>query len=190
MSRKPTHPINDIILNRWSSRAMSGESLSDDELMPLFEAARWAPSSFNNQPWRFIYAKRDDDSWSSLFDLLIEGNQAWAKNAAALVIVISRKTFEHNDKPARTHTYDTGAAAENLAIEGTQRGLVVHAMEGFDYDKAKAVAKIPDNFQVEAMIAIGKKGKTEDLPEHFQKGEEPNGRKELGEIVMEGQFRE
>jgi nitroreductase len=108
--RKSNYPISSIILNRWSPRAMTGEELSDKELMTLFEAARWAPSSYNNQPWRFIYAKRNSPNWEKFLNLLVSGNQIWAKNAAALVVVISHNNFEHNNKQARTHSFDTGAA--------------------------------------------------------------------------------
>lgn len=157
-ARRPGYEIHPIILSRWSPRAMTGEGLSDDELMPLFEAARWAPSSYNGQPWRFVYAKRETEHWDKFYNLLAEGNKLWAQKAAVLVVVVSRKRFEHNEKPARTHSFDAGAAWENLALEGTRRGLVIHGMQGFDYDKARDVLGIPEAFQVEAMIAIGKRG--------------------------------
>lgn len=187
-TRKAEYPIDPLFLDRWSPRAMSGESLTDDELMPLFEAARWAPSAFNAQQRRFLYGKRDTQNWDVFFDLLSQGNKIWAKNAAVLVVVISRKNFEHNEKPSRTNMYDTGAAWENLALEGSLRGLVVHGMQGFDYEKARTVLKVPDHYEVCAMIAIGKKGKKEDLPENLQEREEPNSRRPLKEIVIEGVF--
>ena len=188
-NRKPEYEINPLILGRWSPYSMTGEKISDEELMSLFEAARWAPSSYNGQPWRFIYAKRDTKDWDKLFNLLVEGNQGWAKNAAALVVIISRKNFEHNNKPSITHTFDTGSAWENMALEASSRGLAIHGMEGFDYDKAKEDLEIPDDFEVCAMAAIGKKGKIEDLPEEMQQREQPRDRKPLKEIVMEGKFR-
>ncbi len=187
--RKPTYPIQPLILHRWSPRAMSGESLSDEELMPLFEAARWAPSSYNGQPWRFLYAKRDTPHWKTFFNLLVEFNQSWCKNAAVLVVVIARKTFEYNNKPCITHQYDTGAAWENLALEGSARGLVVHGMEGFDYKKAQKDLKIPDAYAVLAMAAIGKPAAKENLPENLAKMEVPSDRKPLKEMIMEGEFR-
>ncbi len=187
--RKANYEIHPAILNRWSPRAMTGEELADDELMPLFEAARWAPSSYNGQLWRFIYAKRSSEHWKKFLGLLNDWNRQWAKNAAVLVVVASRKNFEYKDRPSRTHAFDCGAAWENLAIEGAHRGLVVHGMEGFDYDKAKEVLGIPDNYEVHAMIAIGKRGKKEDLPEELQKREEPSDRRPLSEIAMEGKFR-
>jgi nitroreductase len=187
--RKPTHDISPIFLNRWSPRAMTGESLADDEFFSLFEAARWAPSSYNNQSWRFIYAKRDTPAWKTLFGLLVEFNRSWCKNAAALVVIISKATFDHNGKPARTHSFDTGAAWMSLALEGSMRGLVVHGMEGFDYEKAKKALNIPDGYQVEAMCAIGKRAPKDVLPQEMQEREQPSGRKPLKDIAWEGTFR-
>src|SRR3989344_2665269 len=187
--RKPEYPIIPLILNRWSPRAMSGEGMSEEELMPLFEAARWAPSSFNSQPWRFIYAKRNTEDWNVLFNLMGEFNQSWAKNASVLVVVISRKFFEHNEKPSRTHSFTTGSAWQNLALEASSRGLVAHGMEGFDYEKARKDLEVPDDYDIAAMIAIGKKGKKDFLPEELQKIETPSNRKPLKDIIMEGKFK-
>ena len=189
-NRKPEYEINPLILNRHSLRAMSGEPLSEEELLPLFEAAKWAPSSFNNQPWRFIYAERNSNHWNAFFNLLNEGNKSWCKNAGVLVVMISRKTMEFKEKPNPTHSFDAGAAWENLALEATSRGLIAHGMVGFDYKKARKELKIPGNFQVEAMCAIGKKGKIKELPENLREMETPNGRKQLKEIIMEGKFKE
>ena len=186
--RKPGYDIDPLFVNRWSPRAMNGEPLSDDELMPLFEAARWAPSSFNNQHWRFIYAKRDTPAWKTLFDFLGEFNQAWCTKAAVLVVIISKTTFDYNGKPAITYSFDTGAAWENLALEGSRRGLVVHGMEGFDYAKAKHDLGIPDDYRVEAMAVIGKHAPKESLPPELQAREQPSDRKPLKDIVWEGKF--
>lgn len=186
--RRPDFDIDRIFLNRWSPRSMSGDEISRDALFSLFEAARWAPSSNNNQPWRFIYACKNTDRWPIFFDLLTEQNKIWAKNAAVLIVVVSKKTFDYNEKPARTHSYDAGAAWENFALQGSLKALVVHGMQGFDYDMARKTLNIPDVFQVEAMIAVGKPGKKEDLPEGLQEREMPSPRKNLSEIVMEGSF--
>lgn len=182
------HEVSRIFLDRWSPRAMSGEHISDDELLTLFEAARWAPSSFNNQPWRFIYAKRDSNHWEKFYDLLAEGNRAWADKAAVLIVVISKSTFDYNGKPSATHTLDTGAAWENLALQGSKNGLVVHGMQGFDYDRAGNELNVPDDFKVEMMIAVGRPGSVKELPEKLQAGEVPSGRKTIKEIVSEGEF--
>jgi nitroreductase len=184
--RKSDYPINPLILNRWSPRSMTGEALNDDDIMSLFEAARWAPSSYNNQPWRFIYAKRNTKHWDRLFNLLMEGNKIWAKNAALLVVVISRKNFEFNEKPAITHQFDAGSAWENLSLEASSRGMVAHGMQGFDYKKAGVDLGIPPDFEVMAMIAIGKKGPKEILPPELQEKEKLTDRKPLKEIIMEG----
>jgi nitroreductase len=187
--RTSEYPINPLILNRWSPRSMTGEELDDDDIMSLFEAARWAPSSFNNQPWRFIYAKRNTEHWHRLFNLLVDANKTWVKNAALLTVVISRKNFEFNEKPARTHQFDAGSAWENLALEASSRGIVAHGMQGFDYEKAKAELGIPADFEVMAMIAIGKRGPKENLPTELQDKEKPNDRKALKDIIMEGTYR-
>lgn len=189
-NRTAQHAIEDLILHRWSPRAMSGESISDEELMQLFEAARWAPSSYNNQPWRFVYAKRDTPAWDIFYDLLVQFNKDWAKNAAVLVVIVSRDTFEYNGKPSKTHSFDTGAAWQNLSLQGTAQGLVVHGIEGFDYKKAKELLHIPDGYTVEAMCAIGKPGKKEDLPAEMQEREEPSDRKPIEECVFEAIFKE
>src|SRR3979490_2365787 len=135
--RRSDYPIDPLFLDRWSPRAMSGEEITETELLTLFEAARWAPSSYNGQPWRILYARRDTGHWTLFFNLLVEINQTWAKNAAALAVLISKETFDHNGEPAITHSFDTGAAWANLALQGTLNGLVIHGMQGFDYGKAK-----------------------------------------------------
>ena len=186
--RKTEYPIDDQFLKRQSPRALSGEAISKEELMTLFEAARWAPSSFNEQPWRFIYAMRDTPEFEKLFSFLVDFNKSWCVRAAALIVVFSKKTFNHNGKENVNHSSDTGAAWENLALQAQTMNLVAHGMNGFNYAKAKAELGIPDDHQVEMMIAIGKHGKIEDLPEDMRPGEKPNERRPLKEIVFEGKF--
>src|SRR6478609_4369045 len=153
--RKANHEIEPFLLDRWSPRAMSGEEISHEELMRLFEAARWAPSSFNAQQWRALYARRGTEHWQTFFDLLVDANKAWA----------------------------------NFALQGFHQGLVVHGMEGFDYERARKELRIPDEFQIEAMAAVGKPGPKELLPEKLQARESPNDRRKLSESVFEGPFR-
>ncbi len=186
--RQPGYPVESWIVNRWSPRALSGEEISQEELMTLFEAARWAPSSYNGQPWRFFYARRDHAHWDEFFDLMVEFNQGWAKDAAVLIVVVSRTTFEHNDKPAQTHSFDTGSAWENLALQASAMGLVAHGMQGFDYDKARQVLQLPDHYHVEAMVAVGLPGNAEDLPEGLREREKPSDRKPLEDIICEGPY--
>jgi nitroreductase len=186
--RQPDHEISPIFLNRWSPRAMSGDEVSREELMSLFEAARWAPSSMNNQPWRFLYAMKNTLHWDKFFGLLTASNQNWCRNAAVLIVVVSKKTFDFNGKPARTHSYDSGAAWGSLALQGSFMGLVVHGMQGFDYDRAKTALNVNDECQVEAMAAVGRPGRKEDLPQTLQEREFPSSRKKLEELVFEGGF--
>ncbi len=187
--KKSDYPINSLIFKRWSPRAMSGESITQNDLMTLFEAARWAPSSYNNQPWKFIYAMRDTPEWKTIFNLLVEFNQNWCKNAAVLIVIISKNNFDYNNKNSRTHSFDTGAAWENLALQATHMNLVSHGMEGFDYDRTKKELAIPDDFTVEAMCAIGKPGKKEDLSSDLQKKEIPSDRKPITDFVFNGKFK-
>jgi nitroreductase len=182
------YPVDELFLDRWSPRAMSGEAVTDEELMTLFEAARWAPSSYNNQPWRILYARRETEPWPLFFGLLVEGNQAWAKDAAALLLFVSKETFDFNGKPYPTHSFDTGAAWENLALQATMLGLVTHGMQGFDYERARAELRIPEGFRVEAMIAVGRPGDPAQLPASLREREAPSGRKTLSEITCEGAF--
>lgn len=183
------YPIEPIILNRWSPRALSEELMSNEELMSLFEAARWAASSYNGQPWHFIYSKRNDQYWQTFFKLLVPFNQTWAYNASYLIVVIARSTFAYNNEPSRTHSFDTGAACQNLALQGHSMGLVVHAMEGFDYEKAKLDLSIPDPYNVQAMVAVGKPGEIHNLPEELQKREEPSDRKSISNFIAHGTFK-
>jgi len=186
--RKPDHDISPLFVNRWSPRAMSGEEIGREELMRMFEAGRWAMSSMNNQSWRFLYAFRDTPHWEKFFGLLTPNNQGWCKNAAALIVVVSKKTFDFNGKPARTHSYDTGAAWYSIALQGSMMGLVVHGMQGFDYDRAASELGVTDEYQVEAMAAVGRPGSKEDLPLALQEREVPSQRKKVEEIAFEGGF--
>ncbi|AUV84088.1 nitroreductase (plasmid) [Salinigranum rubrum] len=188
--RSPNYDIATLLLNRWSPRSMTGESLDEAEFMPLFDAARWAPSAYNSQPWRFLYAIRGSEHWDVYFDLLSEWNKRWATQAALLVLIVSKTTFEYNGEPAQTHSFDTGAAWENLALEGARRGLVVHGIGGFDYERAREVLAVPGDFAVEAMAAIGVPGSAAELPVELQERETPSDRKPLDEVVIEGTFDE
>jgi len=186
--RSADHPIESLFLKRWSPRAMSGEAIDETELLRLFEAARWAPSTYNEQEWRFLYARHDSENWQTFFDLLVDANRSWCHQAAVLVVVVSHKVFSRNGKPNPVHTFDAGAAFENLALQGAAMHLVVHGMAGFDRDRARSELHVPDDYEVEAMIAIGQPGDVDDLPEQLQERESPSGRKPLSEIICEGPF--
>jgi nitroreductase len=185
-TRKPEHEVSELFIGRWSPRAMTGATVPETQLQTLFEAARWAPSCFNEQPWRILYARRDTPQWQTFFNLLVEFNQSWTKNAGALLLFISKKTFIRNGKPIRTHSFDTGAAWENLALQGTMLNLVVHGMDGFDHDKTRRDLNIPDDYQIEAMAAVGIPASTDTLPADLKEKETPSSRRALAETVIEG----
>jgi len=185
--RTTDHGVGQLFVDRWSPRAMSGEDLPAETLQTLFEAARWAPSSMNNQPWRMLYAPRGSSHWPLYFDLLVDANKVWCAKAAVLVVFVSKTTFD-NGKPCRTHSYDTGAAWMSLALQGSLLGLVVHGMQGFDYERARVDLQIPAEYQVEAMAAVGWPGRLEVLPEALQARETPSDRRALELTIREGLF--
>lgn len=188
-NRSSQYPILDAILHRWSARAMSGEPISkEEELMPILEAGRWAPSSYNNQPWHFVYGIKGTPAWDTLFDLLVPFNQSWCKNGGALVCVIAAKNFFKTGKPSRTHLLDAGSAWENMAIQATSMGLVSHGMEGFDYEKARTVLQVPDTHEVVMIFVIGKPALASILPAELAQREEPSDRVPLDKIISEGIF--
>lgn len=186
-NREPGHDVLPLFVNRWSARAMTGEPLEEEQYMALFEAARWAPSAFNNQHWRFVYATPDDDEWETFTDVLNDGN-AWAERAGLLVAVVSKTTFDHNGEPVGSHAFDTGAAWQNLALEATRRGLAVHPMSGIDFEAAEAGLDVPERFELHAIVAVGERAAPETLPEELREREAPKGRKPLDEVVLQGGF--
>jgi len=186
--RTPTHPVLPLLVDRWSPRAMSGEAVAETELMALFEAARWAPSSGNQQSWRFLYARRDTPHFTTYLELLFEGNRVWSERAGALVVLVSNTWNAARNSNIPTHSLDAGAAWQNLALQGFHSGLVIHGMAGFDKDKARAALNIPEVYSVEMMIAVGKLGDPAQLPEPLRAREAPNDRRPLAETVCEGVF--
>jgi nitroreductase len=187
--RQPDHDIETLFLKRWSPRAMTGEALSSEELNQLFEAARWAPSTYNEQEWRFLYATRDGQHWSTFFGLLAEGNQEWCDKAGVLIVVLSHRFFSKNGKPNPVHTFDAGLATENLFLQGAAMKLVCHGMAGFDRGKARRELNVPDNYDVEAMIAVGRPGNPDDLPEKLREMDRtPSGRNPIRAFAAEGPF--
>lgn len=187
--RRADHAIEDLFLRRWSPRAMSGEAVSEADLDRLFEAARWAPSTYNEQEWRFLYSLANGEEWPAFFNLLMDANQAWCHRAGALIVGLSSKTFSRNGKPNPVHTLDCGLAVENLLLQGAAMGLVCHAMAGFDRGRARLALGVPDDFDVEVMIAVGHPGSIDALPEGYQDLDRaPSDRKPLGEIRCRGTF--
>ena len=184
------HQVHDFIVQRWSPRAFSNKPVSPDVLRSLFEAARWAASSYNDQPWAYIVATKDDEqNYSKLLSVLVDVNAAWAKQAPVLAISVARKHFKHDGSPNRVALHDVGAANAQLTMEATSRGLLVHQMGGFDQAKARQVFGIPEGWDPVSAIAIGYPGDPETLPEKLRAPElAARTRKPLSEFVMTGHW--
>lgn len=151
-------PIDPILANRWSGRAYdASKSVSKEQIIALLEAARWAPSCFGDQPWRFVVwdKQTDNKSWQKAFDCLAPANQAWVKDTSVLMLVCADTLFNHNQKPNRWGQYDTGAAAENICLQASSMGLMAHQMGGFDSDKAREAFAIPEQYIPMAMLCVG-----------------------------------
>ena len=190
-SRTSEFPIDAYFLDRWSPRAFTEKTIDRDEMLTILDAAHWAPSSGNNQPWRFIYGLRGTPAFDAILALLVPGNQRWAKNAAALLIVVSksyRVSSSGERKPAYTHSYDTGAAWFSVICQAMKLGYHAHGMEGFDKEKAVDVLQLPEGFRVEAAAALGRMASKDTLPDDLQEREVPSGRKPVAEIAFEGKF--
>jgi nitroreductase len=188
--RNADHPIEPIFLERWSPRAFTGEKMDQETLLTIFEAARWAPSSYNSQPWRFVYAHRETPAWDKLFGLLLGGNPSWADRAAVLIVIASKIKMSPRGEEmvSYSHSFDAGSAWQNLALQATRSGWHAHGMVGFDMARAATELGIPDGYRVEAMIALGKRGDKAVLSEQFQGMEAPNGRNPVESFAFEGRF--
>lgn len=188
--RKPDHPVAPFFIERWSPRAFRPVPISEGELMTMLEAARWAASSGNAQPWRFVYARRETSAWPTLLDLLTPNNRGWAQNASALVFFVSNTKIVRDGKPvdSPTHTYDTGTASGYFVMQALHMGWHTHGMYGFDHEKAPSVLRVPADHQVEAVYAVGRIGERASLPEALQAREVPSQRRPLSELAHEGAF--
>jgi nitroreductase len=191
-TRTSDHDIDPLFLERWSPRAFLQDEISEADLMRMFEAARWAASSYNSQPWRFLWARRGTAHWDKFLGLLNPFNQSWAKDASALVVLVSNSLMRppgaEKDVPSHSHSLDAGAASGNFALQATRMGWNVHGMVGFDMDRAFAELNVPKGYRVEAAYAVGKRGDKATLPEALQAREAPSPRKPVAEIAMEGGF--
>jgi nitroreductase len=177
MQHKPANTrvkIHELIQTRWSPGAFDpGKPVSRDDLLVLLEAARWAASCFNDQPWRFVVCDKatDEAAWQRAFGTLVEKNRQWAKNAPLLILSVAMEYFNHNGKPNRWAMYDTGAASASLCLQATALGLVVHQMGGFDADLAHEVFMLPANCQPMAMMAVGYQADIGQLDDEFKSAE-------------------
>src|SRR5260370_42220199 len=179
-------PVHDLIRNRWSPRAFSDKPVPLDVLRSLFEAARWAASSYNEQPWTFLVATKDaPENFAKMLSVLVEFNAGWAKHAPVLTLAVAELAFHHNGSPNRNAFYDVGAASAQLTLEANSRGLLVHQMAGYDGAKARKVFEIPAGWEPIAAIAIGYPARPESLPQPLRERElAPRTRKRLSEFVM------
>ncbi|GBQ98904.1 nitroreductase [Acetobacter nitrogenifigens DSM 23921 = NBRC 105050] len=181
-----------IVLDRWSPRAFTDAPISWDELSSIIEAARWAPSAYNSQPWRFLVARKGTPEWETFLSWLIPFNQSWASNASALVYIASRTVMlspSGETVPATTHEFDAGAASMLLHLQANHLGWATHAMSGFDAEAAKKGLAAPDEFKIHAAVAIGRQGPAELLPEGLRPRETPSGRAPLATMAWEGPFK-
>jgi nitroreductase len=189
-SNDSQHPLHELIRNRWSPVAFDGRSISAEMLGSLLEAARWAPSSYNEQPWRYIIATRDDRAeFERLMSCLADSNAAWVKNASVLMLAVASLKFSRNGKPNRHAQHDVGLANENLVLQAEALGLAGHQMAGFDVTKCRVLYKIPDDFEPLTMIAVGYHATGPDVDEALRRREEsPRSRKPLAEMVFTGSW--
>lgn len=188
--REAAYPILPMFLDRWSPRAFARKPIGEETLKTVVEAARWAPSSMNYQPWRFVYALNGDTHWDSFLAALVPGNQLWAANASALIFVVSDTILEAfgNRGLSHSHSFDSGAAWMAMALQAHSMGLITHGMTGVDFDAAAKVVDLPEEFRVEAAIAIGYQGDPADLPEQVRVREIPSDRRPISESLFAGTF--
>ncbi len=179
-----TDGVLPVILERWSPRAFVDRDLSPTDLKTIFEAARWAPSSFNEQPWRFIVGRRNSETYKKIADTLVAANQAWALNAPVLILGVAKTRFSHNDSPNNYGIHDLGAADGLITLQAASMGIATHQMAGFNQAKARATFAIPEVYAIGSVMAIGYQGDPSTLGEHLQAQEQsPRSRKPLNEMV-------
>jgi nitroreductase len=187
---KTEFPIHDLLRRRWSPRAFSDRPVEPEKLRSLLEAARWAPSSYNEQPWAYLVATQDDPGeYARLLSVLVEGNMAWARRAPVLMLSLAKLNFERNSKPNRHAFHDVGLATANLVTQATAMGLVVHQMAGFSVEKARELFSVPAGWEPVAAIALGYPGEADSLPESRRDRElAPRSRKPLEEFIFTGRW--
>ncbi len=189
--RQSDHPVDPLFIGRWSPRAFTGEAVSEPDLFTAFEAARWAPSSLNHQPWRFVFARRGQARFDDFLVLLSERNRQWAHKAGVLVFFVSDTQISYSGKvmPSPSHAFDTGAAWANFAYQLHLLGYATRAMGGFDRARAPDVLGVPEGFHVHAVVAAGRPAQAHSLPDGLREREGPTPRKPLSELVFEDVFK-
>jgi nitroreductase len=185
----PEYPVINLIKKRWSPRAFSSIPIEHEKIMSLIEAARWAPSCFNEQPWTFILFKKNQDAYKKIIDIISPKNQLWAKAAPLIILSVAKINFERNGKTNKHALYDVSAAVSNLTMQANSLGLYVHQMAGFNSEKAKELFNIPDGYEPVTAIAIGYLGSKDELPVEFIKSETAaRNRKSLSEFTFESKW--
>jgi len=179
--RQSEHSVNPMFLNRWSPRAYSNKPVSDEDLLTILDAAHWAPSSSNDQPWRYIVAKTKEQL-AIFHDFLNEFNRIWAAKAPILILIASEK-LRHNGNPNGSHAFDSGTAWGYLALQASLLGLYAHAMGGYDKLKAREALNLPEHIELHAVVALGFYGDKSDLPESYREREIPSMRRPLHEVI-------
>lgn len=187
MARISEHPIDPLFPRRWSPRAMSGAPVEREAILSLLEAARWAPSGGNTQPWRFVYAFRETPAFTAIFDCLASGNQEWCERAGALVL-LSAQVIRPDGRAAPTAPFECGMACLAFLLQGTIAGLVVHPMGGFDRERIRLAAALGHGMEPQVVIAVGKPGRVEDLSEKNREREVPSDRERVGAWAREGRW--
>lgn len=190
-ARQPDHPVEPLFIARWSPRAFDRSVMPEADLFSVFEAARWAPSAFNAQPWRLLYAKRESADWERFVGLLMPMNQVWARNASVLAYILSDTLFEGRDGeavPSRTHSFDAGAAWAAMALQATALGYHAHGMAGVEWDEVRTELGVPERFRVEAGLVIGRIASPDTLDEKLRAREVPSGRMPIGAFAFAGDF--
>lgn len=188
--RLTDHPIEPLFLHRWSPRAFDGSAINRADLDTILDAARWAPSAFNYQPWRFLYAERGDSEWETFLNALVPFNISWAKDASVLVFILSDTLMDigQGARPSHSHSFDAGAAWAQLALQAASLGYHAHGMTGVDFEKARTDLNVPEQFRIEAAVAIGRRADPAVLPEALREREAPSDRKPIGEVAFRGRF--
>jgi len=192
-TRVASASVNRLFVDRWSPRSFAEATITEEELLAIIEAGRWAPSAYNSQPWRFVYARKGTPAWDAFLSWLVPFNQSWAGKASALIYVVANTKMvppgATDPVDSRLHAYDAGAAAVQVMLQATHAGWITHAMSGLDVDAANTGLGLPEIYMTMAAIAVGKQGPVDLLPDFLQAREAPSDRLTMEQIAFEGGFK-
>lgn len=183
------HPVLDVIRSRWSPAIFSPQTIEPEELLSILEAARWAPSSYNAQPWSFLVARKEQpEEFARMLSCLVHGNVAWAQHVAVLIVSVAKLQFEHNGSPNRHALHDTGIATGFLMLQAASLGIMAHGMAGFDPAKARELYGIPESHEAVAALGLGYPGDEQGAPEELRKRNARRPRRKLEQFVFAGRW--